>query len=312
MRSRLASVAFTLALVPAACAHGPERAGPAWTLTDPAGDDHGDGDLTYPGRGEPSPGELDLVALRAFPVKGGTELEVELARSVRRPDGRTVSSTGESLSELASLGFHTFNLDLYVDVDRTPGSGRTEALPGRKLSFDAAAAWDKAIVLTPRPADARSILLAAWTREAKRARGPRSMSGREEEVLEREVLEEAERRVFFATRVHVSGPTVRFFVPDTFLPGGARADLAYAAVVTGAKLDSKVDLRAIFTKDTPLPGLPALPIAPGHRIETFGGGRIDDPDQPPVVDLLAAGVQEEVLLARPPVLRPIVPGVLSR
>jgi hypothetical protein len=213
---------------------------------------------------------------------------------------------------VAVLGFYTFNLDVYVDVDRMPGSGRTEALPGRKLSFDAASAWDKVIVLTPRPADARSLLRAAWTREAKRERASRSMSGREEEALERDVLAEVERRVFFPTRVSVLGSTVRFFVPDAFLPGGAGPGLAYAAVVTGANLETKVDLRGFFKKDAPAPALPVLPVHSGHRIETFGGGRIDDPDQPPVVDLLSAGVQEEVLLARPPVVSPVVPGEVSR
>ena len=307
MRSPLAAVA----LLVAACAHAPAAPGPLWTLEDPAGDDHGDGDLTYPGRGEPSPGELDLLTLRAFREKGGTTLEAVFARPVSRPDGRLVSSTGATLMQVAPLGFYTFNLDVYVDVDRLPGSGRTDALPGRKIAFDPAGAWDKAIVLTPRPAEARSLLRALWKREARRERTGRSRSAREEEALEEQIEQEVERRVFFPTRVRVSGASVRFFVPDAFLPGGAGADLAYAAVVTGADLDLRLDVRGLFTKDAPTPGLFVMPIAPGHRMDTFGGGRIDDPDQPPVVDLLAAGKQEELLLARPAVVRPVVPAEVS-
>ena len=40
-----------------------------------------------------------------------------------------------------------------------------------------------------------------------------------------------------------------------------------------------------------------LPIAPGRRRESFGGGREDDPLQPPLVDVIvpAGNTQEDVL-----------------
>ena len=41
---------------------------------------------------------------------------------------------GEEIAQRARFGFYTFNLDLYVDTDRVPGSGRTETLPGRNLT----------------------------------------------------------------------------------------------------------------------------------------------------------------------------------
>jgi len=311
LHARLAPLAAALTF--SACAHAAGAgAAPLWSLADPPGDDHGDGDLTYPGRGDPAPGELDLLALRALREADGTTFEATFARPIRRPDGRTVSSTGASLSEVAPLGFYGLNLDVYVDVDRVPGSGRVDSLPGRKLAFAAEGAWDRAVVLTPRPAEAMALLRALWTRAAKRERAGRSMSGREEEALEREVAAEAERRVFFPRRVRVAGATVSFFVPAAFLPGGADPAYAYAAAVTGADLDLRLDIRAIFQKDAPTRGLFLLPIAPGHRIDFFGGGRIDDPDQPPVVDLLAAGLQEATLLARPPLVRGIVPAEASR
>jgi hypothetical protein len=114
--------------------------------------------------------------------------------------------------------------------------------------------------------------------------------------------------VYFPTQVHVAGATVSFFVPDAFLPGGAEPGYGYVAAVTGADLELKVDFRSVFKKDAPLPGLFVIPISPGRPMDAFGGGRSNDPDQPPVVDLLSAGPQEEALLARPPVLRGIVPA----
>lgn len=302
---------IALASLALACAHSPSAAAPLWSLDDPQGDDHGDGDLVYPGRGEPAPGELDLVALRAWPDRGGTTFEAVFARPIRTPDGRTVSPTGASLAEVASLGFYTFNLDVYVDVDRVPGSGRKEALPGRKLAFDEAGAWDKVVVLTPRPSEARSLLRGLWAREAKRDLAGKPRSGREEEAIEERASDEVDRRVFFPTRVRVAGSSVRFFVPEAFLPA-AGADLAYAAVVTGAELDLRLDVRGLLRKGAPVPGLLVTPIAPGRQLESFGGGRVEDPEQPPVVDVLAGGKQEEVLLARPAVLHPVVPPAAAR
>jgi len=283
---------------------------PLWTLEDPAGDDHGDGDLLYPASGELARGELDLLALRAFPDAGGTTFEAEFARPIRPPDGRTISSTGATLSEVARLGFWTFNLDVYVDVDRVPGAGMLEALPGRVLQLAPESAWDRAVILTPRPAEARDMLATLWAREEK-ARvitAGAALSGREEAELERASAERVRERVFFPTRVRVLGSRVRFFVPDAFLPGGAAPGHAYAAAVTGADLDLKVDLRALFGGDLAARGLFVLPLAPGVQRERFGGGRINDPGQPRIVDLLSAGAQEPGLLARPTAVIGLVPA----
>ena len=53
-----------------------------WSLSDPPGDDHGDGQLRYPGGADLQPGALDVLELRASPAPGGTLFEVTLARPV--------------------------------------------------------------------------------------------------------------------------------------------------------------------------------------------------------------------------------------
>jgi hypothetical protein len=282
---------------------------PAWALADPRGDDHGDGELLLPVRGEPVRGELDLLALRAYPADGGVDLEAEFARTVRRPDGRVISSTGETQAKVAKLGFWTFNLDLYVDVDRLPGSGRSDTLPGRKALVAPETAWERVICLTPRPAEARARLTSLWVAEARRrkAEAKETLGRAEEDALERQVADELALRVFFPTRVAVSGGTVRFFVPLSFLPDGAEPSYAYLAVVTAATLDLKVDIGALFGK-APVQALFNLEISPGVQQEQLGGGRSNDPDQPPIVDALLDGPQEQALRARPAVLRGVVPA----
>src|SRR5690349_228581 len=130
----------------------------SFTITDPRGDDHGDGALVYPQRDDLRRGDLDLLALTATPDPEGTAFEATFARPIARPTSRAIDIAGTQLDAVAKLGFYTFNLEIYVDTDRAPGSGRVAMLPGRKAEIDPASAWEKLIVVTPRPFDMRSAL----------------------------------------------------------------------------------------------------------------------------------------------------------
>jgi hypothetical protein len=281
---------------------------PAWVLTDPVGDDHGDGELLLPGKGEPGPGELDLVALRAYPGPDGLELEAEFARPIRRPDVRVIAPTGETLEDASPLGFWTFNLDLYVDLDRVPGSGRTDTLPGRLAVIAPETAWERVICLTPRPAEARARLAGMWRDAAERrlAEAKTSIGGAEAAALEQSLRKEAEEKVWFPRQAAISGPRIRFSVPAAFLPPDAAARAAWVAVVTAATPDQRVDVQALMGRASTA-GLFNLGVGAGVQLDRLGGGRINDPDQPPTVDVLLDGSQEEALRARPAVLRGVVP-----
>ncbi|WP_158501678.1 glucodextranase DOMON-like domain-containing protein [Vitiosangium sp. GDMCC 1.1324] len=303
-----------LATLGGAC-HGGTRGGsPLFSLEDPRGDDHGDGELRYPLREDMGPGALDLLSFRAWPESGGTRFEATFARPIAVPQRRTVDSAGNTLADLARLGFYTFNLDVYVDEDRQEGSGRTDTLPGRNLSLAPGSAWEKAIVLTPRPYEARDVLRKLWREsalaEAQRQQG--SVSASAVRALDEQVERQMEERVFFPTRVRVFGPTVSFFVPDSFLGGEAKPSWGYAVAVTGATLDRRVELPALLGGVTAprAQGLMVLGIGPGVSQERFGGGRVGGSEQSPVVDLLVPeGVrQEEVLGPNAPGWPAVVPA----
>ncbi|MFL5348307.1 MAG: glucodextranase DOMON-like domain-containing protein [Hyalangium sp.] len=293
-------LALGAVLLSACLTRGARGASPLFTLADPRGDDHGDGDLRYPLREDLGPGSLDLLLLNAYAEDNGTRFEATFARPIAKPQaGRTVDIAGETEAQRARFGFYTFNLDLYVDMDRVEGSGRTDTLPGRNLTLAPGSAWERVILLTPRPYDARDQLRGLWLQAARaereRHQGPLG------EAAEREVETAVERelatRVFFPTRVRVTGSTVEFFVPNDFFGGQPRPDWGYALAVTGASIENKVDMPAIFGKSAPQQGLMVLPIAPGDSKERFGGGRIGDPSQSPVVDLVVPpGVTQEQVL----------------
>src|SRR5512136_643017 len=178
---------------------------PIFVLADPKGDDHGDGTLMYPLRTDMQPGDLDLVKLSAFAQPGGTVFEATFARSVRVPPRRTIDPVGNTLDKIAKLGFYEFNIDIYIDTDRIPGSGSTQTLPGRRATIAPANAWEKAICLAPRPYDSQDMLKAIYVREAKMElkRRQGSVTSADMDGLSASVGREVASSVFFPAVVSI-------------------------------------------------------------------------------------------------------------
>jgi hypothetical protein len=275
-------------------------------LSDPRGDDHGDGSLAYP-FGLPDDfarGELDLVAFEAKPVSGGTQFTATFARPVRKPYRKAIDDLGTQLTDAAKLGFYNFNLDIYVDTDRKPGSGRVVTLPGRVAEVSPDTAWEKVICLTPRPDVAkiqlRRILTYAARKELKAERG--RVSEGEADQITSQVTLELEQDYFFPTRVQVSGPKIRFVVPATFFGGGgAQPTWAYAVAVTASAINAEVEMAGVDDDSwvaTYRGGrLMNLPVVPGGATGMLGTSKNDADLMPPILDILVPpGVTQETVL----------------
>ena len=318
-RPKRLRTALSIALL-AALSAAPARPGDSrsiFVLTDPRGDDHGDGKLIYPRRDDLRPGDLDLVSLEARALPDGTEFEARFARPIQPTARRTIDIGGGSLDDIARYNFYTFNLDIYIDTDRVSGSGSIATLPGRKAEVDPANAWEKAICLTPRPNEARVALKRLLTRFASRdrkARGERIDTAQTKEI-EVQIDHDTDSRVFFPTRIHVFGPTIRFFVPASFLGGIAKPSWSYVVAVSGADIYQEIDIGAALKITAASPdALMILPIEPGSWVDRFGGGRDDDPLEPPLVDIIVPrGRSQEAILKDedPSTNRPVrLPGVV--
>lgn len=293
---------------------------PIFELTDPRGDDHGDGSLAYPLSREIAPGDLDLLSLAAYPTTGGTMFEATFARPIKVPTDTTIDAGGTSLLDVAKYGFYTFNIDIYVDQDLQPGSGSVSALPGRNAELQPEHAWERVVALTPRPEETRVVLRSMMARDAAReARKAETVTPDSIVAAKRAVSTDVDLYVHFPTKVQVQGSAVRFFVPASFF-GGKVADpnWSYTVVVTGADLAPRVDLAGMLRPASEtLQNLMVLPIVTGRSDRNFGGRRDDDLGQTPIVDLIvpAGGpTQEEILKdydprgGRPVRLPGIVPG----
>ncbi len=282
--------AFLLILASAGAA-----AAPVFVLQDPKGDDNGSGVLIYPNRDDFAPGDLDLVSFSAENEADGTWFRVEFAKPVRDPRG-VVTQVGQNrMDRVARNGFYTFNVDVYIDTDRVAGSGKTQALPGRRVAVDRQFAWEKAVVLTPRPEVASSILESQLLAEAEaelRAREGR-VSKYRLDFIAGELKNQTDSLYYFPGKVRVSGRTVDFFVPREFLGGPASEAWGYSVIVTGADLEQAGPPVLGSRQRAPMM---TMGVAKGMSFESFGIRSDVDPGMPPVIDILApAGVQQRVL-----------------
>lgn len=282
---------FAAIVVLALCA--PAAAEEIFRLDDPRGDDSGAGDLVYPNLDYFLPGTLDLEYLSANAARDGTWFKARMSRPIVSPAGRVTVIGGEPLEKIARNGFHTFNIDIYIDTDRVGWSGRTDTLPGRHADIHPDFAWEKAVILTPRPQVARAWyalhLGEARENELRAAHGRVDRDDRAS--IEADVDALIASRVFFPDRVRVRGREVEFFVPADFLGGTAQADWGYTAFVTAAEVEQAGKVLNVFSGTF---NLMVLQTAVGRSPDRVGILRQGDPNQPPVIDVLAPTVDAQV------------------
>ena len=85
-----------------------------------------------------------------------------------------------------------------------------------------------------------------------------------------------------------SAAAVRFFVPNTFLGGPAKAEWGFVVASSGADVTGRYDLVKLagLKPDAPMDPLFIMRSAPGRTANTFGGVDEADPTPPALVDVL--------------------------
>ena len=262
-------------------------------LDDPRGDDFGAGGLKYPTRDDLEPGSLDIEWFRADSDSKGTWFRVRLGRRIASPKGRVTAMGQEPMEKLLRTDFYTFNIDVYIDTDRITGSGRMDTLPGRKVGIAPEGAWEKAVVLTPRPQVARAYYLMELEKQAEdQLRADRGRVTREEvDAMRSRVEADLDAQVLFPERIRVRGREVHFFVPSGFLGGQARTEWGYSVMVTGCDIEGIARVVDI-TAGRPF-NLMVIPVGPGLNRDRFGLVNEANLDQPPIVDIVASSVAEQ-------------------
>lgn len=202
---------------------------PLLQYADPPGDDRGDGRLLYPREAVYESGDLDLRSLQVHEEGDQLRFEIGLAQPIRHPASLKSGTLGnEDLSVFARRGFYAFNLDLYLDTDRRTGSGQQALLPGRGGRIDPAHAWERAIVVTPRPE-----LMQRQLRDAVA-----EATGSDEATAEATVA----AAVHFVRDLRVRGRSLSFTVPQRFVAARALPQSSLIAVLTAAQLTIPAEL----------------------------------------------------------------------
>ncbi len=269
-------------------------------IKDPSGDSYGDGSFLYPQPADIEPNDLDIVRFRAFAVSGGTEFEATFVRPIKEVPRRPTDGF-LMITDLATLGFYNFNIDVYIDIDREPGSGRVATLPGRVAEVHADHAWEKVVCLTPRPDTARSLLRRFMLADAKREMKAEQGTVRRGDmtVAKEQIKVDVSDDTYFPTRVRVSGPKIRFFVPNSFLGQTARPEWSYTVVVSGADLLTNLNTQQVDAGIVELQfsGLMIVGIRSGGSRYTFGSREPDVEMLPPLPDIVVpTGADQEAVL----------------
>lgn len=280
-RRRLLPVAVLLGLTGATAV-----AEPLFSLEDLKGDDVGNGSLIYPNRDDMEPGDLDLVQVSAEQGSDGIWFTVEMAQAVRSPVGRVTELGQTPIERLARNGFYTFNIDIYIDTDRIAGAGFVEAMPGRRVTIDRNFAWEKAVILTPRPDIARTMLQIYFDKQYEAQ--VRADKGRVTKTDLEGVETRSEKRVedlyYFPTKVRVAGRRVEFQVPLEFLGAVPSKSWGYTVLVTGADVEQAGSPYALVADTAPMM---TMGVARGLTGNQWGIRGDVDPGVPPVIDILA-------------------------
>jgi hypothetical protein len=160
------------------------------------------------------------------------------------------------------------------------------AVPGREVAVDRNFAWEKAIVLTPRPDIARTMMQMHFDEQFEAEL--RAEKGRTSKEDLKDVEGRSEKRVndlyFFPTKVRVSGRQVEFQVPTQFLGGVPEASWAYTVVVTGAELEQTGRPGNLGSRR---PTMMTMAVARGVRWSQWGVRGDADEATPPVIDILS-------------------------
>jgi hypothetical protein len=275
-----------LALAALAILAAPAHAQELFALEDVKGDDVGNGALIYPNRDDMKPGDLDLVRLSAEQRSDGVWFVVEMQQPIRSPVGRVTELGQTPIERLARNGFYTFNVDIYIDTDRIAGAGEKTAVPGREVAVDRNYAWEKAIVLTPRPDIARTMMQLQFDEQFEAEL--RAEKGRTTKEDLKDVEGRSEKRVndlyFFPTKVRVSDREIEFLVPTEFLGGIPDKSWAYTVLVTGTELEQTGRPGNLGSRR---PTMMTMGVARGVRWSQWGIRGDADEATPPVIDILS-------------------------
>jgi hypothetical protein len=210
-------------------------------LEDPPGDADGPGGFLAPSDAEISTDDFDLTKFVVRVDGDDAIFEVTVSAAVKLPG--IPQRTNATLLQLTNNIFLQ-NIDIYLDTDPSPGGGHSACIPGRRVSFADGKTWERAVVLTPQPASARSVVQA--------------------------VFGDGAQDVIFPGPLTVRGRKIVARVPIAKLGGRPRADWGYSVQLSGAAWERNFNLLDMV-KGAVEPNALTMPVLTTGERWAFGG-----------------------------------------
>jgi C-terminal binding-module, SLH-like, of glucodextranase len=250
----------------ALAARSSAAAEPFLRLDDPPADAYGPGGYLPPTSNEFQDGDFDLQRFEVLLEGDEVVFEVTLGASIRQPQ---VSVRDGSAEVQLWNGIYLQNVDIYIDTDPASREGRSDGIPGRRVAFAQGRTWKRAIVLTPQPGAARSLLEAAFGRDAS--------------------------HVIFVEGIHSRGRTLVARVPVMALGGVPKRSWGWSVQISGARWQRSFTLvdRVRGTREVDCLTLPVQSVPDSWAFGGAPSGEI----HPRVLDvLLPPGVDQRRVL----------------
>ena len=257
LRKALLAVAAATALSPVGATAAPTS---VLSLEDPAGDATGPGNYLPPQDSQYRSGDFDLRRFEVLVDGNDVVLEITLGAAIRLPEVTRDEDRSATLQFMN--GVYLQNVDVYIDTDRTPGSGVSRCIPGRRIAFAGGRTWERAVVVTPQPGLARTIIDKA--------------------------LGSAASRVIVAQGVLARDRTLVVRIPSSALGGLPEPSWGWSVQLSGARREASPESSGAHELDAL-----TMPVVPSPDGFAFGGAPAASRVHPRVVDvILPPGVDQ--------------------
>src|SRR5262249_33580847 len=176
---RPVALALLLAALPRAASGGAAQLVAAFD--DDANDATGTGRYQKPGDSEILDGDFDLRRVEVWLDGDDVLFKATMAAPVPQP---AVAAPPTAAPNALWNNIYLQNIDIYIDTDRAR-AGYSVCIPGRRVAFAGGRTWKVAVVLTPQPEAAESIVEDALGEAGKHVLFPRNLQTQGRTVIAR-------------------------------------------------------------------------------------------------------------------------------
>jgi len=270
-----------------------------FNVDDPVGDDNGAGYVIYPKNNKWQKGDLDLIAVAAESVSGGTWFHTKFKNKIKNPKHQN-----RTMDKAIPFDFFNINIDFYFDLDGKANSGHTWTVPGRNVEVHPDSGWEKAVILTPRPNIASQQMSSRIGSTSLLDQINKGFSPDPFKKVDKQKKADLKNLMYFPTKIKVRNQVLSFFVPDSFFGSRLKPEWKLVGFVTACDPMQSQN----WNQSGDAPPIMMVPVNRGRPKDRFGSGNINRRMYPAVIDAFYVNATHQKQYLNGDVIQ--LPGVL--